>query len=187
MVRSDTDELELSAALSDAERKEIRKFAIAQNMTTLRNRVNELGVAEPVVQQQGAERIVVQLPGVQDTARAKEILGATATLAFRLVDVEHDVQKAVDSRAPIGTRLYYQRDGQPILLKRRVIVTGDQIVDASSGLDPQRGSPAVYVTLDGVGAKKWGKSPRRTSGNRWLWCLLKIRLKHGLLRVKKSA
>ncbi len=164
VLRSDTDELELSAALSDTERKEIRKFAIAQNMTTLRNRVNELGVAEPLVQQQGAERIVVQLPGVQDTARAKEILGATATLAFRLADVEHDVQKAVDSHAPIGTRLYYQRNGQPILLKRRVIVTGDQIVDASSGLDPQSGSPAVYVTLDGVGAKKMGKITQKNIG-----------------------
>ncbi len=164
VLRPDVDGLELSAALSDAERKEIRKFAIAQNMTTLRNRVNELGVAEPLVQQQGTERIVVQLPGVQDTARAKEILGATATLAFRLADVEHDVQKAVDSRAPIGTRLYYQRNGQPILLKRRVIVTGDQIVDASSGLDPQRGSPAVYVTLDGVGAKKMGKITQKNIG-----------------------
>lgn len=164
VLHSDSDALELSAALSDAERKEIRKFAIAQNMTTLRNRVNELGVAEPLVQQQGAERIVVQLPGVQDTARAKEILGATATLAFRLADVEHDIQKAVDSHAPIGTRLYYQRNGQPILLKRRVIVTGDQIVDASSGLDPQRGSPAVYVTLDGVGAKKMGKITQKNIG-----------------------
>ena len=83
-----------------------RKFAVAQNMTTLRNRVNELGVAEPVIQQQGENRIVVQLPGVQDTTRAKEILGTTATLEYRLVDVEHDVQKAFDGHVPVGSKLY---------------------------------------------------------------------------------
>lgn len=164
VLRAANGQVELSATLSDDVRKEIRKFAIAQNITTLRNRVNELGVAEPVVQQQGDHRIVVQLPGVQDTARAKEILGATATLEFRLADTEHDVQKAVESRVPIGTRLYYERNGQPILLKRRVIVTGDQIVDAASGLDQQSGSPAVYVTLDGIGAKKMGKITQKNIG-----------------------
>lgn len=159
-----SDEMEISVTLSNDIRKEIGRSALGQNITTLRKRVNELGVAEPVVQQQGNKRIVVQLPGIQDTARAKEILGATATLEFRLADTEHDVQKAVESRAPIGTRIYYQRNGQPILLKRRVIVTGDQIVDAASGLDSQSGSPAVYITLDGVGAKKMGKITQKNIG-----------------------
>jgi preprotein translocase subunit SecD len=125
-------------------------------MTTLRNRVNELGVAEPVIQQQGENRIVVQLPGVQDTARAKEILGTTATLEYRLVDVEHDVQNAIAGRVPVGSRLYYDKNGSPVLLDRRIIVTGDQIVDASSGMD-QDGRPSVSITLNGVGASKMGK------------------------------
>lgn len=155
---------ELQVKLSEALITETRKFAVDQNMTTLRKRVDELGVAEPVVQQQGSDRIVVQLPGVQDTAQAKEILGATATLEFRMADTEHDVQKAVGSRPPIGTRLYYRRNQQPILLKRSVIVTGDQIVDASSGIDQQSGSPAVYINLDGVGAKKMGKLTQKNIG-----------------------
>jgi len=149
--------------VSENEQKEIKKFALAQNMTTLRNRVNEIGVAEPVIQQQGDSRIVVQLPGVQDTTRAKEILGTTATLEYRLVDVEHDVQKAVQGRVPVGTRLFYEKDGNPILLKRRVIVTGDQIVDASSGMD-QNGSAAVFITLNGIGAKKMGKMTQKNIG-----------------------
>jgi len=149
--------------MSENEQKEIKKFALAQNMTTLRNRVNEIGVAEPVIQQQGDSRIVVQLPGVQDTTRAKEILGTTATLEYRLVDVEHDVQKAISGRAPVGTRLFYEKNGQPILLKRRVIVTGDQIVDASSGID-QNGSAAVFITLNGIGAKKMGKMTQKNIG-----------------------
>ncbi len=164
VVQSEQDPNVLLATISEAEKKEIKKFALAQNMTTLRNRVNELGVAEPVIQQQGENRIVVQLPGVQDTARAKEILGATATLEFRLVDTEHDVTKAVKGHAPVGSRLYYERNGQPILLKRRIIVTGDQIVDASSGLDQNNGSAAVFVTLNGVGAKKMGKTTQKNIG-----------------------
>lgn len=154
----------LKARISESERREIRKFALEQNITTLRNRVNELGVAEPVIQQQGEERIVVQLPGVQDTARAKEILGATATLEFRLVDTEHDARQAAKTRAPIGSRLYYERAGNPILLKRQIIVTGDQIVDAASGIDQQSGSPAVFVTLDGVGAKKMANTTQENIG-----------------------
>jgi preprotein translocase subunit SecD len=142
--------------ISEKEVREIKKFAVAQNMTTLRNRVNELGVAEPVIQQQGENRIVVQLPGVQDTARAKEILGTTATLEYRLADTEHDVQNAVAGHVPVGSRLYYDKNGGPILLDRRVIVTGDQIVDASSGMD-QDGRPSVSITLNGVGAAKMGK------------------------------
>ena len=164
IVTEGTEDNELIARLSDKEKREIRKFALAQNITTLRNRINELGVAEPVVQQQGDNRIVVQLPGVQDTARAKEILGATATLAFRLVDTEHDVLNAVRTRAPIGSRLYHERNGNPILLKRRIIVTGDQIVDAASGIDQQSGSPAVFITLNGVGAKKMAKVTQKNIG-----------------------
>ncbi len=123
----------------------------------MRNRVNELGVAEPVIQQQGDNRIVVQLPGVQDTARAKEILGATATLEFRLADETHDVQDAVRGRVPPGLKLYPQRDGGYVLLKNRVMLTGDYIIDASSGIDSQSGGPAVYITLDGKGAKIFSK------------------------------
>ena len=149
--------------LSEKEEREIKKFAVAQNMTTLRNRVNELGVAEPVIQQQGENRIVVQLPGVQDTTRAKEILGTTATLEYRLVDVEHDVQQAVAGHVPVGSRLYYERNGRPILLDRRVIVTGDQIVDASSGVD-QDGRPSVNISLNGVGAAKMGKLTQANVG-----------------------
>jgi preprotein translocase subunit SecD len=149
--------------LSEKEVRDIKKFAVAQNMTTLRNRVNELGVAEPVIQQQGENRIVVQLPGVQDTTRAKEILGTTATLEYRLVDVEHDVQKAVEGHVPVGSRLYYERNGAPILLDRRVIVTGDQIVDASSGVD-QDGRPSVNISLNGVGAAKMGKLTQANVG-----------------------
>ncbi|MFZ2169426.1 MAG: protein translocase subunit SecD [Methylococcaceae bacterium] len=149
--------------ISEKEVREIKKFAVSQNMTTLRNRVNELGVAEPVIQQQGENRIVVQLPGVQDTTRAKEILGTTATLEYRLVDVEHDVQQAVAGRVPVGSRLYYERNGNPILLDRRVIVTGDQIVDASSGVD-QDSRPSVNISLNGVGAAKMGKLTQANVG-----------------------
>ena len=115
---------------------ETRKNALQQNITTLRKRVNELGVAEPVIQQQGTERVVVELPGVQDTARAKDILGATATLEFRLVDTEHPVQDAVNGRVPAGSKLYYDRNGRPMLLKKQVMLTGDHIIDAASGIAP---------------------------------------------------
>ncbi len=164
IITADENNLELVVQLSEAEQKEIKRFALKQNLTTLRNRVNELGVAEPVIQQQGEDRIVVQLPGVQDTARAKDILGATATLEFRLVDTEHDVEAALKGHPPIGTRLYYDRSGKPVLLKRRVIVTGDQIVNASSGFDQQSGSPAVFITLDAVGAKRMAKVTRENIG-----------------------
>ena len=154
---------ELWLKLSDTEQREVKKFALAQNITTLRNRVNELGVAEPVIQQQGDTRIVIQLPGIQDTTRAKDILGTTATLEYRLVDTEHDVQKAVRGHVPVGSRLYYEKNGNPILLDRHIIVTGDQIVDASSGLD-QNGSAAVFITLNGIGAKKMGRVSRESIG-----------------------
>jgi len=146
------------ARLDENEKRETRKLALKQNITTLRNRVNELGVAEPVIQQQGDSRIVVQLPGVQDTARAKEILGATATLEFRLTDETHDAEEAARTgRIPAGLKLYTQREGGHALLKNRVMLTGDYIIDASSGLDSQSGSPAVYITLDGKGASIFSK------------------------------
>lgn len=157
------DQTEMRLKISEKEEREIKKFAVAQNMTTLRNRVNELGVAEPVIQQQGENRIMVQLPGVQDTTRAKEILGTTATLEYRLVDIEHDVQQAVAGHVPVGSRLYYEKNGNPVLLDRRVIVTGDQIVDASSGID-QDARAAVFISLNGVGAAKMGKLTQANIG-----------------------
>ncbi len=144
----------LEARLTRQAALEVRRMAVKQNITTLRNRVNELGVAEPIIQQQGLNRVVVELPGVQDTARAKEILGATATLEFRLVDTEHDVaQVQASGRVPPGTRLYRTRSGEPVLLKSRIIITGESIIDAASGIDQQTGSPAVFITLDGKGAR----------------------------------
>ena len=162
-VTEPEDKNQVWLKISVKEERELKKTAVAQNMTTLRNRVNELGVAEPVIQQQGENRIVVQLPGVQDTTRAKEILGTTATLEYRLVDVEHDVQQAVAGHVPVGSRLYYERKGAPILLDRRIIVTGDQIVDASSGVD-QDGRPSVNISLNGVGAAKMAKTTQVSVG-----------------------
>lgn len=154
---------EFMLTIPEREMREIKKSALEQNIITLRNRVNELGVAEPVIQQQGDSRIVVQLPGVQDTAHAKELLGTTATLEYRLVDVENDVKVALEGRVPAGSRLYKDKNGAPVLLKRAVIVTGDQITDASSGMD-QDGQPAVFITLDGIGAKKMGKMTQENIG-----------------------
>ena len=145
----------LKARLGEAARNEIRTFALQQNITTLRNRVNELGVAEPVIQQQGTSRIVVQLPGVQDTSKAKEILGATATLEFRMVDDEHSVQDAIDGRIPVASRLYRERNGNAVLLRKQLMLTGDSIIDAASGIEQLSGSPAVFITLDGKGARQF--------------------------------
>jgi preprotein translocase subunit SecD len=156
----------VQAGLSEQEVREIKKFALQQNITTLRNRVNELGVAEPVIQQQGDERIVVQLPGVQDTARAKDILGATATLEYHLVDEERSVEEAVAGRVPPMSRLYRDRQGQPILLLRQVIITGDQIINAASGIDSQSGGAMVSVTLDGQGARRMDNTTRDNVGKR---------------------
>lgn len=156
----------LSINLSETAARETERFALQQNITTLRNRVNELGVAEPVIQQQGDNRIVVQLPGVQDTARAKEILGATATLEFRMVDETHDVQEALDGRTPIGSRLYRERNGRPILLVKRVMLTGEYITDAASGIEQQTGSPAVFITLDGKGARIFSDRTKDQIGKR---------------------
>jgi len=144
----------ITVTLPPAEEQRIKDFALKQNITTLRNRVNALGVAEPNIAQQGERRIVVQLPGASDPGRLKEILGATATLEYRLVDTEHSVADAEAGRVPVGSRLYKDREGRPVLLNRRVIVTGDQITDASAGFDQQSGTPAVFVSLDGSGARR---------------------------------
>jgi len=159
---ADEDALKVFAKVSEKTLRAERKSAIQQNVTTLRNRVNELGVSEPVIQQQGENRIVVQLPGVQDTARAKEILGATATLEFRLTEgTRADWFDAGNGGSvPLNARLYRERNGDPVLLKRRVIVTGDQINSASSTIDTQSGSPAVSVRLNSKGAKKMGETTR---------------------------
>ncbi len=141
-------------SMSQAERQSVKKFALDQNITTLRNRVNSLGVAEPVIQQQGERRIVVQLPGAQDPSKLKELLGATATLEYRLADTDNSVEDAVAGKVPATSRLYKTRDGGPVLLKKRVIVTGNQITDASSGFDSRTGQPAVTVSLDGQGARR---------------------------------
>jgi preprotein translocase subunit SecD len=143
--------------------KQRQDFAIQQNITTLRNRVDELGVTEPIVTRQGVDRIVVQLPGVQDPNEALRVLGATATLEFRLVDQQHDPIEAEQAgRAPLGTRLYQRRDGGPVLLKRDVIVSGEQLVDASSGFS--EGQPAVFVKLDARGASEMLDTTRENLG-----------------------
>src|SRR5205807_64181 len=126
--------------------------ALEQNITSLNNRVNELGVAEPLIQQQGSDRIVVQLPGVQDTARAKEILGRTATLEIMMVDEEHDLRSALTGGVPSGSKLFKTREGQPILLKNYVVYSGDNIANASPSFDSQGGRPVVSITLDSRGA-----------------------------------
>ena len=134
--------------------REAKKFALEQNMTTLRNRVNQLGVTEPIVQQQGNRRIVVELPGVQDPAKVKEILQATATLEYRLVDDKHSAIDAKNGKVPPGSELRFDRDGQPVLLKRGRIITGDQIINANAGIDSRSGSPMVSISLNGRGADK---------------------------------
>lgn len=164
-VAEDNAEPALVMQLTETTLRETKTLALQQNITTLRNRINELGVAEPTVQQQGDSRIVVQLPGVQDTAQAKKILGATATLEFRLVDFEHDVQDALNGRVPANSALYYHRDGRPYLLNKRVMLTGEHVINAQSTLDAQSGSPAVSVTLDGKGARAFSNVTRDNIGN----------------------
>ena len=143
----------LTARLKPAAEKQVQEFALQQNITTLRNRVNELGVAEPVIQQQGASRVVVQLPGVQDTAKAKDILGRTATLEIRMVDELADPQALAQGQAPIGDEIVPSREGSPIAVKKDVVLTGDSITDASPGFDNASGQAAVHINLDGKGAR----------------------------------
>jgi len=151
--------------ISDEEIEEAQRNALEQNRTTLRNRVDELGVAEPLVQRQNPDRIVIQLPGVQDTTRAKDILGATAQVEFRLVDEDNDPQRAKDTgRVPVASRLYEHQRGYPVLLNREVIVTGDQLTGAQSGFDQETGSPEVIVTLDSQGGRRMGQTTRENVG-----------------------
>ncbi|WP_072628290.1 protein translocase subunit SecD [Serratia marcescens] len=140
----------MKASLTDARLSEAREYAVQQNITILRNRVNQLGVAEPLVQRQGSDRIVVELPGIQDTARAKEILGATATLEFRLVNTNADATAAANGRVPGDSEVKYTRDGQPIVLYKRVILTGDHITDSTSSTD-EYNQPQVNISLDSAG------------------------------------
>jgi preprotein translocase subunit SecD len=164
----DTEEyFGISATVREQQLLELQQTALKQNINTLRNRVNEIGVAEPVIQQQGADRVVVQLPGVQDTVDAKKIIGATATLEYRAVDEANDAfTSAQTGRVPPESRMYTDASGQPILLKKRLIVAGDQLIGASSGFDQQTGQPQVSVTLDGVGAKRMLDFTRDNVGNR---------------------
>jgi len=164
----DTDTLgeggSVAVRLSPEQIKQRQDFAIQQNITTLRNRVDELGVTEPIVARQGIDRIVVQLPGVQDPNEALRVLGATATLEFRLLDEQNDPLEAERTkRVPLGSKLYQRRGGGPVLLKREVIVSGEQLVDASSGF--QEGQPAVYVKLDSRGAGEMLETTRKNLGH----------------------
>jgi len=156
----------LSAKLAQAEVDQLFKFALEQNITALRNRVDELGVAEPVVQRQGDRRIVVQLPGVQDTARAKRILGRTATLEMMMVDEEHSLEAALGGKVPPGSKIYRFRDERPILLEKRVIYSGENIVDAAASIDTQSGGPIVSITLDAIGARINQKVTGKNIGKR---------------------
>jgi preprotein translocase subunit SecD len=167
----DGTEFKLTATLKPEAQKRIQEFAIKQNITTLHNRINELGVAEPVIQQQGADRIVVQLPGVQDTAKAKDILGRTATLEVRLVDDENSqnpavMEEAAKGQPPVGTEYYVERSGAPLLVKKQVVLTGDRLTDAQPGFDNQTHEAAVHLTLDSAGARIFKDVTRENVGKR---------------------
>tara|TARA_R110002167_G_scaffold172677_1_gene370939 strand:- start:2651 stop:4495 length:1845 start_codon:yes stop_codon:yes gene_type:complete len=156
-------DLVLFATMSEQKLLETRDYAVKQNITIIRNRVNQLGVAEPTVQKQGPDRIVVQLPGIQDTAKAKEILNATATLEYREVDIEHDISDAVAGRVPPGSELLPDENGIPQLLKKNIIVEGNHIIDATSGVD-QNGMPKVSIKLDSKGGAKMLAFTKRAVG-----------------------
>ena len=161
------DDFKLIATLTAQAQQTMRDFAIKQNITTLHNRINELGVAEPVIQQQGAERIVVQLPGVQDVAKAKDILGRTATLEVRMVDdTPGAIEQALAGSVPFGTELYTERGGSPLLVKKQVVLTGDRLTDAQPGFDGQTNEPAVHLTLDAAGARIFRDVTRESVGKR---------------------
>ena len=160
---SNEDNLTLSASMTEQKLKETREYALQQNITIIRNRVNELGVAEPLVQRQGKKHIVIELPGVQDTAKAKEILSATATIEFRLVDTEGDLGAALNGRVPGSSQLLKERNGQPVLLKKRVMLTGDHIVDAGSSFD-EYSRPQVNITLDSAGGNKMSSNTKSNIG-----------------------
>jgi preprotein translocase subunit SecD len=160
----------LIATLNLQAQKRIQEFALKQNIQTLHNRINELGVAEPIIQQQGLDRVVVQLPGVQDTAKAKEILGRTATLEIRLVDEEKSdattLEQASKGQTPFGDEFFMDRNNQPILVKKKVELTGEYITDAGPGADQQSGRATVNVTLDGRGARIFRQVTKDNVGKR---------------------
>jgi preprotein translocase subunit SecD len=166
----DGGESRIAATMRPEAQTRTQDFALQQNITTLRNRVNELGVAEPIIQQQGSDRVVVQLPGVQDTAKAKDILGRTATLEVRLVDEEKmdpaTLQAAAAGQVPFGTEYYVERNGSPVIVKRQVILTGDRINDAQPGFDNTTNEPAVHITLDATGARIFQQVTRENVGKR---------------------
>ncbi len=157
------ENLTLSAAMTEQKLKEIREYALQQNITIIRNRVNELGVAEPLVQRQGQKNIIIELPGVQDTAKAKEILNATATIEFRMVDQQSDLSSALNGRVPASSQLLYDRDGRPTLVKKRIMLTGDHIVDAGSSFD-EYSRPQVNITLDSPGGSKFSNATKNNIG-----------------------
>ncbi|MCL4758774.1 MAG: protein translocase subunit SecD [Rhodocyclaceae bacterium] len=161
------NDLKLIASLTPQAQQTIREFAIKQNITTLHNRINELGVAEPVIQQQGMDRIVVQLPGVQDVAKAKDILGRTATLEIRMVDdTPGALEAAMSGQLPLGTELYTERGGLPLLVKNDVMLTGDRLTDAQPGFDSQSNEPAVFLNLDSAGSRIFRDVTRENVGKR---------------------
>ena len=164
---ADVDGVKLVASFKPAAEKQAQEYALKQNITTLHNRINELGVAEPIIQQQGADRIIVQLPGVQDTAKAKDILGRTATLEVRMVD---DSPEAASSLAtgvvPFGLEKYAERGGRDLLLKKQVLLTGENLTDAQAGFDSQSNEPAVHLTLDSKGSRIFRDITRENVGKR---------------------
>jgi len=164
----DGAEFKLVAAINPVASRRVQEQAIKQNITTLHNRINELGVAEPVIQQQGTDRIVVQLPGVQDTAKAKDILGRTATLEIRMVDDSAEARSAENSNGvvPFGTERFLERNGQAVIVKKQVILTGENLTDAQPGFDTQNQEAAVHLTLDAKGARIFKDVTRESVGKR---------------------
>jgi preprotein translocase subunit SecD len=163
MVIAEYDDLTLRASYTEARLSEIKDYAVKQNIIIIRSRVNQLGVAEPLVQKQGADRIVVQLPGIQDSTLAREILNATATLDFRLVDQTNDVRDALKGRIPASSQLNYDRSGKPILLRKKVMLEGSHIIDANSSTD-ENGFPQVNISLDSKGGSKMSNSTKDNIG-----------------------
>jgi preprotein translocase subunit SecD len=168
--REDGQDFLLVATLKPESVKRTQEYALKQNITTLHNRINELGVAEPIIQQQGVERIVVQLPGVQDVTRAKRLIGRTASLEIRMVDEEkmtpENLAAGAKGQPPFGTEYYVERNGQPVLVKRQVVLTGDRLTDAQAGFDSQTNEPAVHLRLDGQGARIFQEVTRENVGKR---------------------
>ena len=165
---SNGTELSLVVSIKSESARKVQEQALKQNITTLHNRINELGVAEPVIQQQGLDRIVVQLPGVQDTAKAKDILGRTATLEVRMVDESTEARAAEQAggMVPFGTERYIERDGRPLIVKKQVVLTGDNLTDAQPGFDSQTQEPVVNLTLDAKGARIFKDVTRESVGKR---------------------